>query len=52
MMPDLGKYAVEVLAAWGASLALLAVLVALSLWRARAVRRALEAAEARRRGDV
>ncbi|MBL4540715.1 MAG: heme exporter protein CcmD [Rhodobacteraceae bacterium] len=51
MMPDLGKYATEVLAAWGASLVLLAGITLLSVWRARAVRRALAAAEARRRAD-
>jgi heme exporter protein D len=49
MIPDLGKYAAEVLAAWGATLAILAAVTAASLWRARVVRRALEAAEARRR---
>lgn len=51
MIPDLGKYAAEVLSAWAVTLAILAAITGLSLWRARAVRRALEAAEARRRGD-
>ena len=44
-MPDLGKYAVEVLSAYSVSLALLAGLVAVVLLRARAMRRRLEAAE-------
>ncbi len=46
MMPDLGKYAVEVLSAYAASLALLAGLVVLTLRRGRAARADLEAAEA------
>ena len=33
MMPDLGKYAVEVLSAYGVTLVLLAGLVVLTLWR-------------------
>ena len=49
MMPDLGKYAVEVLAAYGVSLALLAAIVGLSVVRARRVRRELDEAEARHR---
>lgn len=44
-MPDLGKYAVEVLAAYGASIALLVGLVWISFWRARSVRIALEKVE-------
>ena len=41
MMPDLGKYAVAVLASYAATVVLLAALVALSLWqRARVKRRA------------
>lgn len=50
MMPELGEYAVEVLAAWGASLALLAVLIALSWRRARKVKAALERIEGTRDG--
>ncbi|MFD2738843.1 heme exporter protein CcmD [Sulfitobacter aestuarii] len=45
-MPDLGKYAVEVLGAYGATLVLLAALVLVSLRRGRAARAALDAAEA------
>ncbi len=45
MMPELGKYVVEVLAAYAASLALLAVLVGVSLRRGRAARAALQQAE-------
>ncbi len=50
-MPDLGTYAVEVLSAYGVSLALIAGLVALSFLRAARVRRALDEAEARSRAD-
>lgn len=49
MIPDLGKYAVAVLSAYGVSLVLLAALAALSIRRARRVRRQLEEAEARHR---
>ncbi|HRK42588.1 MAG TPA: heme exporter protein CcmD [Gemmobacter sp.] len=49
MMPDLGKYAFAVLASYGVSLALLALLVGWSIWRYRAVKAVLEAAEARLR---
>lgn len=45
MMPDLGKYAVEVLSAYAASLALLVALVALTLRRGRAARAALKEVE-------
>ncbi|MFK7754904.1 MAG: heme exporter protein CcmD [Sedimentitalea sp.] len=38
MMPDLGKYADTVLSAYGASIVLLLVLVAMTLWRGRRVR--------------
>jgi heme exporter protein D len=48
-MPDLGKYALEVLSAYGVSLLLIAALVVLSLARAARVRRALDEAEARSR---
>lgn len=51
MMPDLGKYAVEVLASYGASLALIAGLVVLSVARARRVRAELETVEKRSRQD-
>ena len=46
-MPDLGKYAVWVLSAYGVSLGLLAAIVWLSVIRSRRVRRALDEAEAR-----
>ena len=46
-MPDLGKYATEVLSAYGATIVLLASLVWLTWRQSRAVRRALDAAEAR-----
>lgn len=38
MMPDLGRYSVEVLSAYGVSLVLLAGVVVISVWRARKVR--------------
>jgi len=47
MMPDLGKYAVTVLSAYGASFLLLVGLVAWSLWQAARVKRVLDEAEAR-----
>lgn len=45
MIPDLGKYAVEVLAAYGVSLVVLMALIALSTQRARRVARDLRAVE-------
>ncbi|WP_375280989.1 heme exporter protein CcmD [Pseudooctadecabacter sp.] len=48
MMPDLGKYATEVLLAYGVSIGLLVVIVALSMRRARKVRAQLEQVEARK----
>ena len=48
-MPDLGKYAVEVLSAYGVTIALLFAIVGLSVMRERRVRRELEDAEARHR---
>ncbi|SDF80260.1 heme exporter protein CcmD [Sulfitobacter delicatus] len=52
MMPELGKYASEVMSAYAVSLLLLAALLVVTLWRGRAARRALEEteAEAGRRG--
>lgn len=47
MIPDLGKYAVYVLSAYGVSLLLLLAIVGLSVWRARSVRAELEAVEKR-----
>ena len=51
MMPDLGKYAGAVLASYGLSIMLIVVLVALSVWRARRIRAALDEVEARRRSN-
>lgn len=48
-MPDLGKYAVEVGAAYAVSIALLVGLVAISIMRARKTARALKEAEERSR---
>lgn len=45
MMPDLGKYADAVLSAYGVTLALIVLLAGLSIWRARRVKRALDAFE-------
>lgn len=50
-MPDLGKYAAEVLSAYGVTLVLLAGIVALSLRRDARVRRLL-ADQERRMGRV
>ena len=47
MMPDLGRYWVEVTASYGFSLAVLGLLVALVWRRSVAVKRALAEAEAR-----
>ena len=51
MMPELGKYAGAVLWSYLASVALIAVLVALSLWRGARVKRALREVEARQGKD-
>lgn len=51
MIPELGKYAGAVLSSYGISLALLAGLIALSLWRGARVRRQLDEVEARRKSD-
>ena len=51
MMPDLGKYAVTVLSAYGASIVLLVALVGLTLRRGRRVRAEMEAADRRGRRD-
>jgi len=50
-MPDLGTYVATVLMAWGGTLLALAGLIGQTLWRAREVRRALEAQEARTASD-
>ncbi|HBD89187.1 MAG: heme exporter protein CcmD [Rhodobacteraceae bacterium GWE1_64_9] len=47
MMPDLGKYAFAVLSSYGVAIGLLLGLVAVSVWRGRRVKAALQAAEAR-----
>lgn len=47
MMPELGKYAGAVLGSYGASLALLVAIVALTVWQGVRVRRALARVEAR-----
>ncbi|MFD1914344.1 heme exporter protein CcmD [Halodurantibacterium flavum] len=47
MMPDLGRYALEVALAYGVSLALLGALIAGTLWRGARVRRALAEVEKR-----
>jgi len=43
--PDLGKYALPVLLAYGISIGAIALLVAVSLWRAARVRAALREVE-------
>ncbi|MDA8746738.1 heme exporter protein CcmD [Litoreibacter sp.] len=47
MIPELGKYQDTVLSAYALSLGLLAALIAVSVWRARVVKRQLKAAETR-----
>ncbi len=47
-MLDLGKYAGSILGAWGATLALLGILVVLTVVQSRKARRMLDAAQARR----
>jgi len=49
MMPDLGKYEGAVLGSYAASIVLLVLLVAVSLWQAGRMKRALAAVEARAR---
>lgn len=46
-MPELGKYAVEVMSAYVVSLLLLAALIGLTLRRGRAAKAALDAVEAK-----
>ncbi len=50
-MPELGKYAVAVLSSYGVSLVMLGALGALSMMRARRVRRQLDVLEQRMRRD-
>jgi len=50
-MPDLGKYAFEVLSSYGATLVLLLGLLALTLRRGRAARAALKKIEAEIKQD-
>ena len=49
-MPDLGKYAAEVLLAYGVTLTLLAGIVAISIARYRRMRQTLEDAEGGKNG--
>ncbi|MCZ4353773.1 heme exporter protein CcmD [Roseovarius aestuarii] len=49
MMPELGKYAVEVLSSYAISIVILCGLCWLSLWRARRVRSELDIVEQRMR---
>ncbi|MFK7835460.1 MAG: heme exporter protein CcmD [Sulfitobacter sp.] len=50
-MPELGKYAAEVLSAYAASAVLLAALIALTVRRGRAARAALEEIEGQIKRD-
>ncbi|WOI54849.1 heme exporter protein CcmD [Palleronia sp. LCG004] len=50
MMPDLGRYATEVAAAYVATAILILAIVGLTIWRGARVKRALKAAEERRHG--
>ena len=49
MMPDLGRYAPEVLGAYAVGIVLIALVVALTWLRGRRVRAALRRVESRRR---
>ena len=49
-MPELGKYGETILTAYAATVILLAVIVVVSVVRARKVKRQLEELEARRNG--
>ncbi len=51
MIPELGKYAVEVLSSYAVSLAMIIALVWISMARARRVRAKLSALEKRVRGN-
>jgi heme exporter protein D len=51
MMPDLGKYAEAVLSSYAVSIALIAALVALSVWRGRRVKAQLDAVERKAKHD-
>ena len=48
-MPDLGKYASEVLSAYGVSIVLIAALVVLSLWQSKRTKAELARIDARLR---
>lgn len=50
MMPDLGRYAFEVLSSYAASLLLLVLIVAMTVWQGRRVKRRLAEIEARQEG--
>jgi heme exporter protein D len=50
MMPDLGRYAAEVLSAYAVSLVILALLVGAIWWRGARIRRQLGELESRRKG--
>jgi len=52
MMPDLGKYEVTVLAAYGVSIVLIVLLVAISLARSARTKRQLAELESRRRKNA
>ncbi|PYF13103.1 heme exporter protein D [Rhodobacter viridis] len=51
MMPEFGKYTVTILGSWGATLALLAGLILVTLMRGAKVKRALKAQEERMKTD-
>lgn len=51
MMPDLGRYAVAVLSSYGATIALLVAVIALTLWQGWRVKRQLDEVEARQGKD-
>jgi heme exporter protein D len=51
MLPDLGKYAATVLAAYGTSIVLLVGLIVMSVTKGRRIRRQMQDVEARGKSD-
>ncbi len=50
MMPELGRYAFSVLASWGSSIGLVLLITVLSIYRAKASKKALEMLEKKHKG--
>jgi heme exporter protein D len=52
ILPDLGKYAMPVLASYGSGLILLIGLVCVSVWQGRKAKAALDAVESKDQSDA